>query len=977
MHLRYSLQLTISTLFIIIISVLGFLLIYQGFNKTSEVMLSSMNELYEHIPDELNLDIKATYGPVSGALQHLRLSPLVQSENFSERLQSLPVLKAMLVSAPSAASVGIAYGDGDYFSVMLINSEIMRKQYQVPADAVLMVRYLNQAQNESGFKNGRIYNIFYDESLNEIKRSRTQAEGFDPRLRPWYQPLKNQAIGQSIRTPPYVFFDSGVLGLTLSVKAAEGVVIAFDITLKNLSQTIEKYSSTPGSEIVLMNVAGKVVAYKNLQKLIAKQQRNVKQKADQTSLELVSFGLLGSGVLSHLDGRIEIKPQALDFEYQSKHWIGSLSSINQQRDLFVLMLSPVDELLQEALIIRDQQSITAFFILLLFVPVIWITARKISTPLNSLACEAEAISHFNFNATEQKKSIIKEVADLDTAMELMKSTINKFIVLINSLAGEENIDELIKKITSETMLISHSDSALIYFMDEKDESLTANFICNSKSENKSLDQLLKLSFKDVNELLEGDDTCKSRIVTFKKGQANKLEPLLDILLVDELSAVIMPLQNRENEIIGLLVLTFQQSQLLNQPGNIEFAEALSGFAAVTLESRQMLKMQEALLHSFIKLIAGAIDAKSPYTGGHCLRVPEITLMLAKAACLSTEGKYRDFELSDKQWEELSIACWLHDCGKVTTPEYVVDKSTKLETIYDRIHEVRMRFEVLKRDAEITCWQQISEGEDKEKSLKLLADIQAGLDDDFAFIAECNLGGEFMADDKIERLQALAEKTWQRTLDDKLGVSWEELNRKKNNIRSLPVEEKLLSNKPEHLIARDEADKMPKDNQWGFKVDTPEYKYNRGELYNLSVKKGTLSEEERYMINGHMIQTIIMLNNLPYPKSLRNVPLIAGSHHETMDGKGYPKKLVMTEQPETARMMVIADIFEALTASDRPYKKAKTLSESIRILSFMRDDKHIDADLFDLFLSSGVYLEYANKFLSASQIDQLDINDYLS
>lgn len=194
---------------------------------------------------------------------------------------------------------------------------------------------------------------------------------------------------------------------------------------------------------------------------------------------------------------------------------------------------------------------------------------------------------------------------------------------------------------------------------------------------------------------------------------------------------------------------------------------------------------------------------------------------------------------------------------------------------------------------------------------------------------------------------------------------------------MPVKEKLLADKPEHLIVRLEKDKIPFDNAWGFKVDTPEYKYNRGELYNLSVKRGTLNEEERYMINGHMIQTIFMLNNLPFPKHLRDVPLIAGSHHETMDGKGYPKRLCMSDQPLTARMMVIADIFEALTASDRPYKKAKSLNESIRILSFFKKDKHIDPDLFDLFLTSGVYLDYANKFLAPEQIDEVDINQYVS
>ncbi|MEA1889677.1 MAG: HD domain-containing phosphohydrolase, partial [Pseudomonadota bacterium] len=388
-------------------------------------------------------------------------------------------------------------------------------------------------------------------------------------------------------------------------------------------------------------------------------------------------------------------------------------------------------------------------------------------------------------------------------------------------------------------------------------------------------------------------------------------------------------------------------------------------------------IQEALLHAFIKLIAGAIDAKSPYTGGHCQRVPEITMMLAKAACQSNDENFKNFNLDDKQWEELNIACWLHDCGKVTTPEYVVDKATKLETIYDRIHEVRMRFEVLKRDAEIECWQRIAEGGNKEELLDDLHRQYQQLDDDFSFVAECNIGGEFMGDKKIKRLQQIAETTWMRTLDDRLGLSWEELNRKNNQNVPLPAEENLLADKPEHIIARHEADKLPQDNPLGFNVDTPEYKYNRGELYNLSVQRGTLSEEERYMINSHMIQTIMMLNNLPYPKYLRNVPLLAGSHHETMDGKGYPKRLLMSKQPLTSRMMVIADVFEALTASDRPYKKSKTLSESLRILSFMRNDNHIDPDLFNLFLSSGVYLDYAKKFLSPEQIDEVNIAEYMS
>ena len=274
-------------------------------------------------------------------------------------------------------------------------------------------------------------------------------------------------------------------------------------------------------------------------------------------------------------------------------------------------------------------------------------------------------------------------------------------------------------------------------------------------------------------------------------------------------------------------------------------------------------------------------------------------------------------------------------------------------------------------------EQLATGGDRAVLEDILAQEHKLLDDDFAFVAECNLGGEFMAPKKIERLNQIAARTWTRTLDDRTGISWEELQRREKEPASpLPATERLIDNKVWHLIERSDADRMPDDNPWGFRLDVPEYKYNRGELYNLETGRGTLTSEERFKINDHMVQTIIMLEKLPYPKHLREVPAIAGGHHETMDGKGYPKRLHREQMSLTARMMAIADIFEALTASDRPYKKAKTLSESIRIMSFMRNDNHIDPDLFKLFLSSGIWLEYGRKFLNPEQLDEVDIALYL-
>ncbi|MFW2439350.1 MAG: HD domain-containing phosphohydrolase [Arenicellales bacterium] len=975
LHKKYPLQIAISTLFITITIVLGIILSWQSFNKTSEIMLDSANALYDRIAQELILDFKATYGSIRGDLRQLRLSPLIKAKTFKERIAYLPNFQAILVSDPSVFSVGIGYDNGDYFSAMRIDTDYKREKYRVPAESSFIAFYIKKTQAESDFKPGTRYTIYYDDELNEISRNTGNETDFDPRIRPWYQ----QATDTPLATKPYVFYDSKQVGLTaMSTTAEPGVIVAFDITLDNLRKTIAKHQVTPNSEVVLINAEGQTFAYKNLQNVIVSSNKSSAEKI----LRLANLKQLGSGVLSHISETIEAKEQNFDFEYNGQRWIGSTHIVAKPGgvDLYALMLSPVDELLINANAIRRQQIITALIVLLVFIPIMWFAAKRISTPLQTLSREAEAISRFDFDETPRHTSSIKEVVGLDSAMALMKSTINKFINLINSLAGEQDLDALLKSITKETMLISQSDAALIYLIDEQDDLLKADFLCDKANDHMATDTLPELTLQDAKTLLKGSDGHRSGIFQLDNKNQNMLSPLLDTLGNETLSIIILPLQNRNNEIIGLLCLIYQQgnnSDNISQPGNIDFVEALSGFAAVTLESRQLFNMQEALLHAFIKLIAGAIDAKSPYTGGHCQRVPEITMMLAKAACESNDENFRDFSLDEKQWEELNIACWLHDCGKVTTPEYVVDKATKLETIYDRIHEIRMRFEVLKRDAEIECWQFIAEGGNKKELLDDLHKQHQQLDDDFSFVAECNIGGEFMDDKKIERLQRIAETTWMRTLDDKLGLSWEELNRKNNKNVPLPTKEKLLADKPEHIIARHEVDKLPQDNPLGFKVDTPEYKYNRGELYNLSVQRGTLSEEERYMINSHMIQTIMMLNNLPYPKHLRNVPLLAGSHHETMDGKGYPKRLLMSKQPLTSRMMVIADIFEALTASDRPYKKSKTLSEALRILSFMRNDNHIDPDLFDLFLSSGVYLDYAREFLSSEQIDEVKIEDYMS
>ncbi|WP_299805636.1 HD domain-containing phosphohydrolase [uncultured Shewanella sp.] len=388
--------------------------------------------------------------------------------------------------------------------------------------------------------------------------------------------------------------------------------------------------------------------------------------------------------------------------------------------------------------------------------------------------------------------------------------------------------------------------------------------------------------------------------------------------------------------------------------------------------------QKELMESFIRLIAQAIDDKSPYTAGHCNRVPELGLMLALAAEKSELTPFKDFKFSSNdEQREFRIASWLHDCGKITTPEYIVDKGTKLEAVYNRIHEVRMRFEVLWRDAEIDSLKRRSSGEGSSEFYHAeLVERRKQLIDDFEFIANANVGGEFMDQEAKDRLAQLAGMTWQRHFDDRLGLSpVEELNLVEREAEDVyPVTESLLRDKPEHIIKR--VNKVEFDPKFGIKMAIPEHQYNLGELYNLTISRGTLTAEDRFKINEHVTSTIKMLENLPFPPELARVPRYASTHHETLKGTGYPRKLSAADLSIPERILVVADIFEALTAADRPYKKAKPLSVAIDILHKMALDEHLDMDIFKLFLSSGIYLEYAHKFLDSAQINEVDVAKYL-
>ena len=338
-------------------------------------------------------------------------------------------------------------------------------------------------------------------------------------------------------------------------------------------------------------------------------------------------------------------------------------------------------------------------------------------------------------------------------------------------------------------------------------------------------------------------------------------------------------------------------------------------------------------------------------------------------------------MTTKQRREFKTAAWLHDCGKITSPEYVVDKATKLETINNRIHEIRTRFEVLWRDNDIVFLEGLLANKDKVLITKQRDEKRVLLQEEYSLIATANVGSEYMSDEKAQNIIKIGQQTWQRHFSKLIGISQEETLLLKELTEQLPFTEQLLENKPEHLT--DWGSRIPaveKDNPkniWSFDMTPPKYAFNKGELHNLCISKGTLNPEERFLMNNHMVQTIKMLTALPLPDDLANVPNIAGNHHECLDGTGYPRKLDASQLTTPERVMAIADIFEALTACDRPYKEAKKISQTMNIMASMAKNKQIDASIFQIFLSSGAYKIYAKKHLIESQIDEPDIESIIS
>jgi HD-GYP domain-containing protein (c-di-GMP phosphodiesterase class II) len=968
MKRRFPLHIHISLLFIALILLVGGVIGVLGYKISRDILETSASELNSRIGRETENAFTHIVAPAEMATRLLSFDSITEARSLDERLANLGFMREALSNSAALSSLYIGYGNGDFFLVRRILGEPERQFFAAPAQTTYIVQSI---EYQDGAARGRF--IFLDAALAPLRSDerRDYAQTFDPRQRDWYKAARS-AQGQ-IKTPPYVFFSNQKVGITISNRAHKGdAVVGSDILLETLNQSLAGQKVTPASQVVLANQLGQTIGYEDASKAV-----KVPLSPDGKPV-LADIADLGSPVLARLapvlrqmNGALN---QTLSLAVGDEKWHAAIQTLRLEgtQPLFLVTAMPDRELMAAAYSQLRQALLVMGLVILLAIPITWTLARNISQPMRQLAHEAEAIRRFEFSQPIKVESLVLEVNDLAQIMDSMKRTIRRFIEISTAVAAERDFDRLLPRLLSETISAAEADGGLLYLNDHEKLLPTTAL----KSDGTALPLSAASIAATATETLLGRALSKGQT---SSGQLDEAD-IAALGLSETLAAtgarhaIAVPLLNRDKNLVGALLLLRHAE---TDAARLSFIEAVSGSAAVSLENKELIKAQKLLFAAFIQLIASAIDAKSPYTGGHCARVPELTKMLARAACAETSGPYQNFQLNPEEWEAVHVAAWLHDCGKVTTPEYVVDKATKLETIYDRIHEVRMRFEVLKRDAEISSLKAIAAGSPEADARQTLRDTLAKIDDDFAFVAHCNKGGEVMAAENLARLQAISQQSWTRTLDDRIGISHEELARKARTVAPpLPVSEPLLADKLEHQFERRAQDRMPADNPWGIRMAVPELLYNKGEVYNLGVARGTLSEEERYKINEHIVQTLIMLNQLPFPKHLRQVPEIAAGHHEKMDGSGYPRKLHKAEMSPLARMMAIADIFEALTAVDRPYKQGKTLSESIRIMSFMKKEQHIDPELFDLFLKSGVYLEYARQFMKAEQIDHVDIAAYL-
>jgi HD-GYP domain-containing protein (c-di-GMP phosphodiesterase class II) len=908
-------------------------------SQTRRIILAAHQQRFAQLSATAVDTLEQTRDQVSRAVDLLSRSELAWSPNLNGRLGQLELLHEILRLDPAITRLLVGYTGGDQFIVRrLPTGETLQG---APPDARVAV---DSVERERG-RPDHAQTLFYSAYLQPLGTT-TLEEAADPRLVDWYREAINRDEQVAVMEPPQGGSRPAVIFARRSSFGRS--VVAAEVRLARLGEAVSQLQPTPSAWVALL--------------------------AQGLPIYQHGGGEIGAALAAQAEGMDAAAGQATVTVAGSAWLLFRARLPALAAPPFELVLAvPETELFAEADTIKTQTLWISLGLLLFTVPVTWYASRMVSRPLRQLAREARAVQEFRFPADGFGHSIVKEVDELGHSLGAMQSTIHRFLDTGRELSSEFDPTSLIRDVLEAALKATDLTSGALYLLSQDESRLEPVY---ARRGGESLVQPTAAGFQALAVDAESDLLAALKWL----GEPQPIIGGLSRALHQELPLapgpagkeagrlLAQPLREPKGSLIGAVWLHLPRGAPTPRADQLAFLQALGDVAAIALQNHRLLRSRKALLEAVVAVVAGAIDAKSPHTGGHCQRVPVLLEMLAEAACRADRGPFAHFQLDAAGWEALRMAGWLHDCGKVTTPEYVIDKATKLETLYNRLHEVRMRFEVIKRDTELAhCREALGRRGSTPEMEARLAQALAELDEEFATVARCNLGAESLSDADRERLRRIGHRTWQRTMDDRLGLSWEELSRKPTPSIPLPATESLLADKPEHLIPHHNGDCYAPGNAWGFRVVPPPHRLNLGELHNLEVGRGTLTAEERHLINDHIVQSIIMLSRLPFPPELARVLEIAGGHHERMNGQGYPRRLSAAELSIPARMLALADVFEALTAGDRPYKRGKTVAEAVAMLRPMAESGHLDKDVLELALRYGVFERYAERFLGAKPV----------
>ncbi|PJC87229.1 phosphohydrolase [Vibrio sp. HA2012] len=954
---RFSIRFTVGSLFLIAATLMSVFAIALQYHFSKEMAMKNALSEFSSISEQAGEYIDDID---TNAIHTIELLTKVFSTRYEsiDEVTKRDILIQALKNAPLFYSLYLGSDTNDFYQIINLNSSpVVRRRIEAgDNDRWVIIKIYGDNQH-------RIReNSYYTQDL-ELTKKNIETSNYFPVERPWFRSGNKL---NTFKTQPYLFQHLKITGQTYSKRVpGTDIVLGLDCVLSSLLERLiglsADFGADSGTEIFIFNGEGDIIStnvqsqqkirippskaltLSQEQKTLIKNTRSLKVSNQMTRTPL-DFALAGEPQGYAVDVlRLVSEMTGLHFEFINGFTLPELVEQFGQGALDILNAVPGSA-------IRDLTGIPSQP--LFSVPEVPMSDKSESYYLVMAEADDPVIRVINMAvsniSSEQWQALNTRWLHTLSVESGWQASVP--YQEISSLTGQPD--------QHKQLILSEVNGQSRYFYVEKINSKLAN------------NEFLAV-------IVPADLILEKTIRRILSALILTVLAMLALLPVAWFfgTPIVTPIRQLRAETKKVKARQFRQVSWVNSRIK-EVWELSDSIVEMSKEIQKRENEQEQFVEALIRLIAQAIDDKSPYTAGHCNRVPELGMMLADAAERASYGPLKTFQFNNEdEKREFRIAAWLHDCGKLITPEYIVDKGTKLECICNRINEIRTRFEVLWRDAEIGYLQAVyQQGEDDTSARQVMEQRRKQLQDDFAFIASVNVGSESVSEETLARLQQISLQEWFRNFDDSLGLSPVEEQKRPRSPSPLPAREQLLADKAEHYS--EWAREVKYAPELGIRMDVPEFRSNHGELYNLSVGRGTLTDEDRFIINEHIISTIKMLESLPFSAELSRVPRYASTHHETLTGSGYPRKLTGDQLSVPERILAIADIFEALTAADRPYKKAKPLSVAIDILYHMALDEHIDMDIFRLFLESGVYLRYAEKYLPDEQIDAVDIEQYV-